>query len=162
MKNTKTYSDDPSTMGPLVAAVSSDHNGNDASRPRSLVCIVAVIPALNEAPCIAGVVGKLRNLRAVVFYRVVVADNGSTDGTGELARRAGAEVVREERRGYGYASRAGVLAAGDADVIVLLDGDAADDPGDLPRILEPLYRDARPGRASRRPRRRFHEHRDRS
>jgi len=69
---------------------------------------------------------------------VIVVDNGSTDGTGEIARKAGARVVREERRGYGYACRAGVLAARDADVIVLLDGDAADDPDDLPRLLEPL------------------------
>jgi glycosyltransferase involved in cell wall biosynthesis len=47
-------------------------------------------------------------------------------------------VVREERRGYGYACLAGVLTAEEADVIVLLDGDAADDPEDLSRILEPL------------------------
>lgn len=49
-------------------------------------------------------------------------------------------MVREERRGED-ACLAGVLAAGDVDVIVLLDGDAADDPGDLPRILEPLLDD---------------------
>ncbi|MGH3144553.1 MAG: glycosyltransferase, partial [Rubrobacter sp.] len=42
------------------------------------------------------------------------------------------------RRGYGYACRAGVMAARDAEVIVLLDGDAADDPGDLPQVLGPL------------------------
>ena len=127
-------------MGTLVAGRSIDHTGDDASRIRSLVRLVAVIPALNEAPSIAGVVGKLRNQRAVVFYRIVVVDNGSTDGTGELARQAGATVVREWRRGYGYACRAGVLAAGDADVIVLLDGDAADETSDLPRVLEPLLR----------------------
>jgi glycosyltransferase involved in cell wall biosynthesis len=46
--------------------------------------------------------------------------------------------VREERRGYGYACLAGVLAADAAEVIVLLDGDAADDPNDLPLVLEPL------------------------
>ena len=46
--------------------------------------------------------------------------------------------MREERRGYGYACLAGVLAAKEADVIVLLDGDAADDPDDLFRILSPL------------------------
>ena len=69
---------------------------------------------------------------------IVVVDNGSTDGTGEIARRAGARVVREERRGYGHACLAGVLAAREAEVIVLLDGDASDDPEDLPRVLEPL------------------------
>jgi glycosyltransferase involved in cell wall biosynthesis len=106
----------------------------DASRPR----IDAVIPALNEAGSIAQVVGRLRNQQAAPLDSIVVVDNGSTDGTGSIARRAGAHVVREERRGYGYACRAGVLAAREADVIVLLDGDAADDPDDLPRLLEPL------------------------
>jgi glycosyltransferase involved in cell wall biosynthesis len=74
----------------------------------------------------------------VALHRIVVVDNGSTDGTGEIARRAGASVVREERRGYGYACLTGVLAAEEADVIVLLDGDAADDPNDFSAILEPL------------------------
>ncbi len=106
----------------------------DASRPR----IDAVIPALNEAGSIAQVVGRLRNQQAALLESIFVVDNGSTDGTGDIARRAGAHVVREERRGYGYACKAGVLAAREADVIVLLDGDAADDPDDLPRLLEPL------------------------
>ena len=109
----------------------------DASRPR----IDAVIPALNEAGSIAQVVGRLRSQQAALLESIVVVDNGSTDGTGEIARRAGAHVVREERRGYGYACKAGVLAAREAGVIVLLDGDAADDPDDLPRLLEPLLND---------------------
>lgn len=100
--------------------------------------IIAVIPALDEAPSIARVVESLRDQKAVLLRRVIVVDNGSSDGTGEIARRAGAHVVREERRGYGYACLAGVLAAEDADVVVLLDGDAADDPDDLSRVLEPL------------------------
>ncbi len=105
---------------------------------RTLPRIVAVIPALDEASSIARVVETLRDQRTVPLRRVVVVDNGSSDGTGEIARRAGAHVVREERRGYGYACLAGVLAAEEADVIVLLDGDAADDPDDLSRILGPL------------------------
>jgi glycosyltransferase involved in cell wall biosynthesis len=107
-----------------------------ASHPRSRARIEAVIPALNEAGSIARVVGSLRGQEAL--DGIVVVDNGSTDGTGDVARRAGANVVREERRGYGYACKAGILAARNADVIVLLDGDAADDPADLPRLLEPL------------------------
>jgi glycosyltransferase involved in cell wall biosynthesis len=76
----------------------------------------------------------------VKLDRVIVVDNGSSDGTGEIARQAGAAVVREDRRGYGQACWSGVLAALDADVLVLLDGDAADDPVDLPLIVEPVAR----------------------
>ncbi len=107
-----------------------------APHPRPLPRIEAVIPALNEADAIAQVVESLRSQETL--DAIVVVDNGSTDGTGDIAREAGANVVREERRGYGYACKAGVLAAREADVIVLLDGDAADDPDDLPRLLEPL------------------------
>ncbi len=102
--------------------------------------ISAVIPALNEAPSIARVVASLVEQELVSFHSIIVVDNGSTDGTAQIARRVGASVVREPRRGYGYACRAGVLAATDADIIVLLDGDAADDPADLPRVLEPLLK----------------------
>jgi glycosyltransferase involved in cell wall biosynthesis len=93
--------------------------------------IAAVIPALDEAQSIARVVEGLRAQALLASGEIIVVDNGSTDGTGEIARRVGARVVREERRGYGYACLAGVLAADD-------DGDAADDPEDLPRVLEPL------------------------
>ena len=100
--------------------------------------VVAVIPALDEAASISSVVEDLLAQELLASGEVIVVDNGSTDGTGPIARRAGARVVREERRGYGYACLAGVLAARDADAIVLLDGDASDDPEDLRRILGPL------------------------
>jgi len=100
--------------------------------------IAAVIPALDEALSIARVVEGLRGQALLASGEIIVVDNGSADGTGEIACAAGARVVREERRGYGYACLAGVLAARDSEVVVLLDGDAADDPGDLPRVLEPL------------------------
>jgi glycosyltransferase involved in cell wall biosynthesis len=116
------------------AEVPSGYSVRDEGLPR----IVAVIPALDEAPSIAGVVETLRAQRTVALHRIIVVDNGSSDGTGEIARRAGASVVREERRGYGYACLAGVLVAKEAEVIVLLDGDAADNPEDLSNILEPL------------------------
>lgn len=100
--------------------------------------ISAVVPALDEALSISSVVEGLRAQPLLASGEVIVVDNGSTDCTAEIAFRAGARVVREDRRGYGYACLAGVLAAEDAEVIVLLDGDAADDPDDLPRVLEPL------------------------
>ena len=132
MERKETFSSDPSGGAPSGHPV-----GDEPLRPLSR--IVAVIPALDEAPSIARVVETLREGRtAVALHRVVVVDNGSSDGTGGIARAAGADVVREGRRGYGRACLAGVLAAGDAEVIVLLDGDAADDPDDLSRVLEPL------------------------
>ena len=110
-----------------------------SSAPR--LRVIAVIPALNEAPSIGRVVAGLLARTDVALDRVIVVDNGSTDGTGQRASAAGAHVVREERRGYGRACLAGVLAARDAEVVVLLDGDAADDPGDLARVLAPLLGD---------------------
>ncbi len=100
--------------------------------------VVAIIPALNEAPAIGKTVRGLRALEGVVLDRIIVVDNGSTDDTGARAREAGAEVVNEPRRGYGRACLAGVLAAPATAIIVLLDGDAADEPTDLPRVLAPL------------------------
>jgi glycosyltransferase involved in cell wall biosynthesis len=115
------------------------HTGDDTGfGQRSGPRIAAVIPALDEALSIARVVEGLRGQALLTSGEIIVVDNGSADGTGKIARAAGARVVREERRGYGYACLAGVLAAETAEVIVLLDGDAADDPDDLPRVLEPL------------------------
>lgn len=65
-----------------------------------------IIPALNEAPCVAGTVAYWRS-RGAALVRVV--DNGSTDETGTCARGAGAEVLREPRRGYGGAAWTGTL-----------------------------------------------------
>src|SRR5688500_17052720 len=92
---------------------------------QSALRVAAVIPALNEAPSIGQVVRGLREQAAFELDRIIVVDNGSTDDTAAIAEAAGAVVVGDPRRGYGFACRAGVLAATDADVVVLLDGDAA-------------------------------------
>ena len=93
-----------------------------------------IIPALNEAGNIAQLV---REAAAQPVARVIVADNGSTDGTGPLAAEAGAHVVTEPRRGYGYACAAGAAAA-TADILVFLDGDFSSLPTEMTRLLAPL------------------------
>jgi glycosyltransferase involved in cell wall biosynthesis len=101
--------------------------------------MVVIVPALNEVGSIGGVV---RRAREAGVHEVVVCDNGSTDGTAVVAREAGAVVVVEPRRGYGYACLAGMgyLAgqlAGD-DVVVFVDGDGADDMGALGALVHPI------------------------
>jgi glycosyltransferase involved in cell wall biosynthesis len=97
--------------------------------------IVVIVPALNEAIAIPSVV---RAVPREVVSRVIVVDNGSTDGTAAAAAAAGADVVVEPRRGYGNACRAGVAAAPEADVLVFLDGDGSFDPAETARVLAPI------------------------
>src|SRR5579859_4359307 len=100
-----------------------------------------VIPALNEAPVIGEVVRRLRVCQALQeagITDIVVVDNGSDDDTSAVARAAGGRVVRESWRGYGRACLAGVQAARDADVIILMDGDGSDVPEDLVRVWQPV------------------------
>ena len=95
---------------------------------------VVIIPALNEAGHIGELVGEA--IRQPVS-EVIVVDNGSTDGPGEIAVAAGARVVKEPRRGYGFACAAGA-AATDAEFIVFLDGDFSSLPSEMPALVEPL------------------------
>ena len=94
-----------------------------------------IIPALNEAGNIHQLVDEVRLAASV---DVIVVDNDSTDTTAQEARDAGAQVIREPRRGYGYACAAGALAAAQADILVFLDGDHSFSPADLPLLLSPL------------------------
>lgn len=100
--------------------------------------VTVIIPALNEA----GNIGQLvHDVQAIVPAEVIVVDNGSTDSTAQEARQAGAKVVREPRRGYGYACAAGVAETDQADIIVFLDGDYSFAPSDLPALLAPINED---------------------
>ncbi len=103
--------------------------------------VAVIIPALNEAGNIGRLVEAIPRDDAAL-QRIIVVDNGSTDRTADEARRAGALVIGEPRRGYGYACAAGVAAveAGDphTDVIVFLDGDGSFNPAELPHLLAPL------------------------
>ncbi|MBO6939941.1 MAG: glycosyltransferase [Deltaproteobacteria bacterium] len=95
-----------------------------------------VIPALDEEEALGAVIAAIPD----TARRVIVADNGSTDRTAEVAANAGAEVIREPERGYGAACLAALahLAADPPDVVVFLDGDGSDDPSELDLLLDPL------------------------
>jgi glycosyltransferase involved in cell wall biosynthesis len=112
-----------------------------AERPAgpSTLEVSVVIPCLNEAASIEACVRAARAALADGSYRgeVVVVDNGSTDGSGDLAAAAGARVVHEPRRGYGNAYLAG-LAAARGEYIVMLDADLTYDAAELPRFVEAL------------------------
>jgi glycosyltransferase involved in cell wall biosynthesis len=95
-----------------------------------------VIPCLDEEPAIGQLVATLRRYVSA-RDRIIVVDNGSRDRTAEVATAAGAVVVSEPRRGYGWACLAGVQACGDG-IAVFLDGDGADRPEDLMSVVEPI------------------------
>ncbi|HVW18010.1 MAG TPA: glycosyltransferase family 2 protein [Solirubrobacteraceae bacterium] len=104
---------------------------------------LAIVPAYNEEAAIAEVVHELA--REAPAFDVLVVDDGSTDATAELARAAGARVLRLPfNLGIGGAVQAGYQYAldGDYDVVVQVDGDGQHDPGCLPKLLERLEQDA--------------------
>lgn len=91
-----------------------------------------VLPCLDEAGALPWVLS-----RVPAGYRVIVVDNGSTDGSAEVARAAGATVIRERARGFGAAVAAGVDAA-TAPIVAICDADASLDPAELPRLVAML------------------------
>jgi glycosyltransferase involved in cell wall biosynthesis len=93
--------------------------------------VSVIIPALNEEESIGQV---LAAIPPGVVGEVIVVDGGSSDNTAVIARDGGARVVRELERGYGRACAAGVAAA-QGDIVLFLDADGADDPGQIPALL---------------------------
>ena len=100
--------------------------------------IYVIIPALNEEKAIAKVIADIPE----AVTEVVVIDNGSTDLTSEVAREAGATVLKESRAGYGYACLKGIAylkdKQKDGDIIVFLDGDYSDYPEELISLVAPI------------------------
>jgi len=108
-----------------------------ASEAPGGVDVSVVIPCLNEANSVGICVSKaMEAIRAAGLRgEVVVADNGSTDGSMEIAQKLGARVARAEARGYGSALRAGIAAAQGA-FIVMGDADDSYDFSEVPRFVE--------------------------
>jgi len=95
--------------------------------------ITVVIPCLNEEEGIKKVLAKIPDF----VDEVIVVDNGSTDGTGEIARKMGANVIHENVRGYGRAYKTGLLHAR-GDIIITLDGDHSYPVDALSYLIEAL------------------------
>ena len=91
-----------------------------------------VLPCLNEAGALPWVLGRLP-----AGYRAIVADNGSTDGSAQIAADHGALVVHVAQRGFGAAAHAGLEAATEG-VVCFCDADASMDPAQLPRVADPV------------------------
>jgi glycosyltransferase involved in cell wall biosynthesis len=91
-----------------------------------------VFPCLDEAAALPGVLAALP-----IGYRAIVVDNGSVDGSPEVAARHGATVVHEPRKGYGAAVHTGLEHAR-SEIVCFLDADGSLDPGELPALVAAL------------------------
>ncbi|MET8451112.1 glycosyltransferase family 2 protein [Streptomyces sp. NPDC005209] len=96
------------------------------------VLVDVVLPCLDEADALPWVLDRIPP-----GWRAIVVDNGSTDGSPDIARSLGAYVVHEPRRGFGAACHAGLTAA-TADVVCFSDCDGSLDPGLLPQVAGPV------------------------
>lgn len=94
--------------------------------------IDVILPVLDERAALPGVLASLPE-----GYQPIVVDNGSTDGSGELAARLGAQVVEEPRRGFGAACFTGLMAAR-TDIVCFMDCDGSFDGSDLPKVAAPV------------------------
>ena len=102
--------------------------------------IVVIIPALDEEKSLPKV---LAEIPADLIAEVFVVDNGSRDRTADVAREAGASVLREPRAGYGQACLTGIaaLAQSPPDIVVFVDGDYSDRPSETRELVKPILDD---------------------
>ena len=101
----------------------------NSATPHPEPLVDVIFPCLNEEQALAQVLSRLPE-----GYRAIVVDNGSTDASAQIATDAGALVVTENRRGFGSAAHAGLLAA-TAPIVAFCDADASMDPQELPRLI---------------------------
>lgn len=98
-----------------------------------------IVPALNEERSVALLIQQIDRNR---IREIIVVDNGSSDSTASVAAQAGATVLSERNKGYGYACIKGIRHCCDKssppDVLLFMDADLADDPSDLESVIKPL------------------------
>ena len=106
--------------------------------------IAIVIPTLNECKAVGKILTSVKNVMKGYEYRVLVVDGHSTDGTDEIARDMGADVIYQRGRGYGDAMKTGffhVRKRLHAKVIVMMDADLTYDPKDIPKLVAHILED---------------------
>lgn len=103
--------------------------------------ICVIIPAFNEEKAIAHVIKEIPN----IVSEIIVVSNNSTDNTVEVAQKAGAIVLEENRKGYGYACLKGMDYLANRtqkpDIVVFIDGDYSDYPEELTKLIAPILND---------------------
>ncbi len=101
--------------------------------------IIVVVPAFNEEESISKVIDAIPKN---IISDVIVTNNNSTDNTANVAAKAGAIVLDEDRKGYGWACLKGIAKAKElgATIIVFLDGDYSDHPEQLPEVVAPILK----------------------
>lgn len=97
--------------------------------------ISVIIPVLNEEESIGKVID---NIPSDLVQEIIVVDNGSNDKTAEVARKHGATVLFEPKRGYGSTCMKGVNYLNDTDIVVFLDGDYSDHPDEMRNLVKPI------------------------
>jgi glycosyltransferase involved in cell wall biosynthesis len=102
--------------------------------------IAVIIPAFNEEQSIGKVINAISTQ---LVQRIIVVNNGSTDNTIEVAEGAGAIVLTENRKGYGWACLAGIdfLRNDPPEIVVFLDGDFSDFPEEIPVVIQPILKE---------------------
>jgi glycosyltransferase involved in cell wall biosynthesis len=122
-----------------LSLVSAGPNRSSESAAEAPIELSVVMPCLNEADTLAACIATAQTaLRAHgIAGEIIVADNGSTDGSPEIAARLGARVLNVAARGYGSALRAGI-AASRGRYILMGDADESYDFGEIPKFLERL------------------------
>ena len=107
----------------------------------SVARIIIVLPTLNEVKAIGKVLASIKYVMDNYDYRILVVDGHSTDGTDEIARNMGADVIYQRGRGYGNALKTGFFHARkrlNAKVIVMMDADLTYDPKNIPKLVAPI------------------------